>query len=165
MSGVLDRGSTCIPALSRYTNDTTSTLAFYDSSGVKLINTGVGLGQAVCLCFSMSTTTGAAYDICWSYNAIGQYVVDSLGWQIGSYRPGASKSLPQCGDVDINALQAGWTRTAVMPQQTGSIQTLNIGPTTFDHTVTQIRTSTLTPTCKSMFIARPPLTLSLCSSG
>jgi len=151
-SGNLDQGTNCISAMNEYTNDTVTTLAFYDFSGVKLINAGVGLGKELCLCFSMSTVAAAAYNICWAYDAIGQVMTDGGGWPITSYRPGASKTLPQCGSVNVDALQASWSLTAVMPQATGPILTLNTdtAPVTVDHTViqTSVETSTLTPTCK-----------------
>lgn len=161
----LDRGTSCVPAINQYTNYTGSTLAFYDFAGVKLSNTGVGLGTDLCLCFSMSTITASAYDICWAYNAIGQFVTESHGWQIGSFRSGAIKSLPQCGNVNVDALQAAWSRTAVMPQATGTAQTLDPGPSAIDHTVTQLQTLTLTPTCKRVTSRLTSLTPRSCFSG
>lgn len=146
----LDVGTTCVSAINRYTNDTRSTLSFYDAAGVKLVGAGVGLGRDLCMCFSMSGAPGTSYDICWPFNAIGQYINSWYSVPAGSVRPGSAKSLPACGDVDVVALQAGWTRTAVMPQATGPVMTINTGPTTVLQTVTQVLTSTLTPTCMSI---------------
>jgi hypothetical protein len=140
----------------RYTNDTRSTLAFYDTAGVKLVNIGVGMGRALCMCFAMATNTAVAYDMCWYFNEIGQYWIasDGYGSMVGSYRPGAAKSLPHCSDVDVNQLEQQWTATAVMPQATGPVETVNLGPSTVLQTVTQ--TSTLTPTSKTFLHPRGP---------
>lgn len=143
-----DFGSDCVNAIARYRNDTTSTLSFYDAAGVKLIGAGVGLGRAVCMCFAMSTNDAAAYDLCWPFDPIGQFLVGRAIY--GSYRPGAAKSLPHCGDIDVAAVQSEWTRTAVMPQETGPVETISRPPTTVE--VTREVTHTLTPTMINLTI-------------
>ena len=106
----------------------------------------------------MSKVTGQAFDMCWSYDSIGRWLPG--GWQSfqgGSYRQGSGKTLPQCGAVDINVLEAAWTRTAVIPHETGPVSTYGPlstiqntvwEPTTVERTVTREHTSTLTPTSK-----------------
>src|SRR5437016_3654977 len=41
----LDWGDVCLSAIDQFTNSTGTKLAFYDAAGVKLVNTGIGLGR------------------------------------------------------------------------------------------------------------------------
>jgi hypothetical protein len=93
MPSSLDYGTQCVNAITRYTNDTRSTLAFYDTAGVKLVNVGVGMGRALCMCFAMATIAGVAYDNCWYFNEIGQCWTGSDYGLYASYRPGAGKRI------------------------------------------------------------------------
>ncbi|KAG8824970.1 hypothetical protein FRC17_008906 [Serendipita sp. 399] len=141
-----DLTQNCAGAVSAYRNITEPIIAYYDISGVRLLQAGIGLGKALCACFAMSDSLGKATDICWYFNEIGQWApYYSLG-PSGSYRPGASKSFPKCGDVDVPALQAQWSRTAIMPTAIGPVQTLQLGPSTVIQTVVRTQTYVLTPT-------------------
>ncbi|CAG7847686.1 SubName: Full=Uncharacterized protein {ECO:0000313/EMBL:CCA73376.1} [Serendipita indica DSM 11827] len=149
-----DSFTNCIPAIDSYTNDTQTTLAFYDISGVRLSGTGVGLGKDLCMCFSLSTLSDAEkLDICWHFDGNG---VVSRDWQyqqvMGSWRT-SGKALPHCADVNVPSLQGEWSQTAFMPTYTGVIQTLNLGPTTVHVTEVETQTIILTPTVATFSVS------------
>ncbi|KAG8750066.1 hypothetical protein FRC14_000836 [Serendipita sp. 396] len=138
----------CTAAIMSYRNITDNAIAYFDTSGVRYLNAGIGLGRALCACFSLSNGEGTnPVDICWYFNEIGQYT-PYFGWNqpVGSYRPGAAKSLKKCNEVDVPALQSQWSQTAIMPAFTGPVQTLQLGPSTVVQTVVQTQTYVLTPT-------------------
>lgn len=143
---LMDYGPQCIDAINSYTNDTVTTLAYYDESGVKLIGAGVGLGKALCMCFSMADQAAIKYDICWYFYGDGRYSGDGNGFPWGTFRLNGIKSLPQCANVNVPSLIAQWSQTAIMPTYTGANQTVNMQPTTYVQTVTQTQTYVLTPT-------------------
>ncbi|KAG8824969.1 hypothetical protein FRC17_008905 [Serendipita sp. 399] len=142
----LNLGSSCIQALYGYSNITDNSIAYFDTSGIRYEKAGIGLGKALCMCFAMSDLGGKATDICWYFDEIGQYVRWVNSEPQGSYRPGAAKSLKRCADVDLPALQAHWSQTAIMPTFTGQVQTFQNGLTTIRETVVQTQTYVLTPT-------------------
>jgi hypothetical protein len=137
----------CDAALNQFSNMTDPPLAYFDSTGVRLVNTGVGMGRDMCLCFSLSPTSEAPVDICWLFNGIGQVMLVGNGYlriPTGAHRPGAYKSLHHCEAINIAVVESSWSATAPMPSFHGNIETL--GPSTILATVTETRT--ITPTRK-----------------
>jgi hypothetical protein len=131
----------CSAAIEVYSNNTKDTLALYDETGVRLMGAIVGGGTDLCMCFALSSTSQPA-DICWWVSGDGQA---DIWWSLqldhvvgGSFRPGAAKALPHCGDIDLQAVKQSWSATAVQPSLTESVK--QMGPTT--------TTSTLTPSGK-----------------
>jgi hypothetical protein len=55
----------CDAALNLFSNMTDPRVAYFDSTGQRLVNTGVGMGRYMCLCFALSPTSGPRVDICW----------------------------------------------------------------------------------------------------
>ena len=106
----------CGPVVMNAYSNISDPFAVYDESGVRLTSVVVGGGRDVCMCFSLSTASGRAADMCWWVGGDGQ--VD-IAWQLqldyvitGSFRPGSAKSLPQCSQIDLSAAQASWSATA-----------------------------------------------------
>ena len=101
--GVGDRpysGTYCAPAMIPYTQ-TSDTFAIYDIVGVRQSDTfAIGSGTDVCMCFSLSETTGKQSDYCVLVDANGQGNVD-----YGQYSRG-SKALPQCSAIDVASVTA-----------------------------------------------------------
>jgi len=123
--------SHCASAMDAFSNDTARTLAFYDEAGVRLEGAIVGAGVDLCMCFSLANSATAAADICWWVDGAG---MEQIVWNFnldyivaGVFRPGSAKSLPQCASIDVTALQANWSATAVQPTATGPVATLTNG--------------------------------------
>lgn len=132
--------SECEAAINQFGNLTDIPVAFYDMTGVELAGIGVGMGKDLCLCFAVDTTQDIAVNICWLFNGIGQLMVqtDANLWNhpVGSHRPGASKHIPRCEDIDVTEVEASWSATAAQPSFSRNIQTVNIGPSTAMQTLT-----------------------------
>ena len=121
----------CSAAMQVYSNNTKDTVALYDETGVRLNGAIVGGGTDLCMCFALSTTSQPA-DLCWWISGDGQA---DVWWNLqldhivgGALRPGAAKSLPHCGDIDLPAVKQSWSATAVQPSATESVT--QIGATT-----------------------------------
>jgi hypothetical protein len=131
----------CDTAMQVYSNNTKDTVALYDETGVHLEGAIVGGGIDLCMCFALSTTSQPA-DLCWWVSGSGQA---DIWWSLqldhvvgGAFRPGAAKSLPHCGDINLDAVKQSWSATAVQPSVTESVK--KVGATT--------TTSTFTPSGK-----------------
>lgn len=109
----------------------------------------IGMGRDLCLCFAVGSPNDISLDICWLFIGIGQLMVqrDANLWDqpIGSHRPGASKQLPRCEDINVPEVEASWSATAVLPSFSRNVQTINMGPSTV--------TQTLTPTLVNLTIS------------
>ncbi|KIM47036.1 hypothetical protein M413DRAFT_23327 [Hebeloma cylindrosporum] len=93
-------GTYCAPAMLPY-RQTSDTFAIYDVVGVRQSDTfAIGSGTDVCMCFSLSETTGKQSDYCVLVDANGQGNVDH-----GQYMRG-TKSLPQCSAIDVASVTA-----------------------------------------------------------
>ncbi|KAG8824966.1 hypothetical protein FRC17_008902, partial [Serendipita sp. 399] len=143
-------GTYCVEPVRAYRNVSDNRIAYFDPSGRRFVQAGIGLGTALCVCFALADSSGDATDICWYFNEIGQYVQNGNGIPYGSYIPGGMKSLPSCGSVDLDHLQAQWSQTAIMPTFNGSVETLQTGMTTVfqtvEYTQTVIRSQTVVQT-------------------
>jgi hypothetical protein len=90
----------CAPAMLPY-RQTPDTFAIYDVVGVRQPDTfAIGSGTDICMCFSLSETTGKQSDYCVLVDANGQGDVD-----YGQYMRG-SKALPQCSAIDVSSVTA-----------------------------------------------------------
>lgn len=129
--GTLDEGFVnpisvghCTAVMDIYSNNTKDTLALYDETGVRLNSTIVGRGVDLCVCFALSTTANSKADLYWWVNGSGQ---EEIWWSFQfdnivarTFRPGSAKSLPQCGKVDLPAIEKSWSATVVQPTNTES---------------------------------------------
>ncbi|KAH6666029.1 hypothetical protein B0J14DRAFT_491596 [Halenospora varia] len=153
----IDMTEHCTAAMQLFSNNSVDHLAFYDTTGVRLKNVVVGGGRDLCMCFSLaqgaSVSNGIKGDICIYVDGT---ATAQVWWSIAlddflasSYRPGAYKSLPACGNVDLDSLKASWSATAAQPSVTEVVSTLgniNIGNTKSSAiTQTVLSMSTFTP--------------------
>ena len=93
-------GTYCALAMLPY-RQTSDTFAIYDIVGVRQSDTfTIASGTDVCMCFSLSETTGKQSDYCVLVDANGQGNVD-----YGQYMRG-SKALPQCSAIDVSSVTA-----------------------------------------------------------
>jgi len=132
-STTIQIGDKCTAAMDVFGNTTgaDANMAVYDLTGVRLKDGQVGFGYEVCLCFalgqpeSVGTVNGATClwvdgsgqgDYEYSLAPISDYVFSS------NYRV-VDKALPQCRDVDVKALSASWSATAVLPSATEAVVT------------------------------------------
>lgn len=118
-----DWADTCIPAMESFGNNTELTLAFYDTTGIRLQGVRVGGGLDVCMCFAMAQVSG-------SFRAAVCQWVSGTGYghdYYNSYRPNAEKSLPLCKDVNVDQMRAKWSATAVQPTVSERVSTVGTG--------------------------------------
>jgi hypothetical protein len=142
----IDISGRCTPAMDAFGNNTEDTLALYDGTGSRLKNGRVGGGYEVCLCFAMQQTgDGLKGAMCLWVDGSGR---GDAWWALaydriaaGNYRPNVAKALPLCKDVDVDALKASWSATAVQPSVTEKFATVP-GPET------KLVTSTFIPSGK-----------------
>ncbi|KAH7088036.1 hypothetical protein FB567DRAFT_468518 [Paraphoma chrysanthemicola] len=121
---LIDMSGRCTAAMDAFGNDTSATLAIYDSTGSLIKDGIIGNGYETCLCFALSQTgtTGFKGAFCWWVDGSGR----GDGWWAlrydrilaGNYRPNVAKTLPQCKDVDVKKLKESWSATAVQPSAT-----------------------------------------------
>lgn len=142
----------CTPAMDVFSNNTHDLLAFYDITGVRLKNAVLGGGTALCMCFSLAqlAANGLKSDICIYVDGTAQspvyWSISTDNFLAANYRPGSFKSLPQCAIVDLDALKASWSATAVQPSVTEVVKTLpNVGAGSGN---TKTVVSTFTPSGK-----------------
>jgi hypothetical protein len=90
-------------------------LSFYDQTGVRL-SQAPGSGTAGCMCFSLGKAGGSGGNFCVWISGFAQpeivYSQPAMGYYVaGSYQPGG-KALPQCKDVNIEAISTSVYATA-----------------------------------------------------
>jgi hypothetical protein len=130
----------CTAVMDVYSNNTVDTMALYDETGVRLSGAIVGGGVDLCMCFALSTSSGTRADLCWWMSGNGQ---QDIWWSFqqdyivaGSFRPGAAKSLPQCGNINLQAVKASWSATAVQPTLVEATRQVGTGTATASGGVT-----------------------------
>jgi len=126
---VIDISGRCTAAMDTFGNDTSATLAIYDSTGTRIEDGIIGNGYETCLCFALSQTGGTEFRgaFCWWVDGSGR----GDGWWhlnydrilAGNYRPNVVQTLPQCKDVNVQELKDGWSATAVQRSATARPET------------------------------------------
>jgi hypothetical protein len=123
-------GVHCGSAGDAFGNNSASTLAFYDTTGVELQGAIVGNGIPLCMCFALGRSDGFQGNLCLYVDGAGMaepwwdlHLDDILG---GDYRPSSGKSLPLCVGANISSLRKAWSATAVMPSNTGQTSSLGM---------------------------------------
>ncbi|KAG8771428.1 hypothetical protein FRC20_003178 [Serendipita sp. 405] len=146
-ASVQDETQNCVGAVEAYRgrNVTDNAIGYFDISGVRYDNAGIGLGVALCACFSLSNNAGEKpLDICWYFDEVGECEV--LFQPYGSYRYGRAKSLEKCNAVNVTALASQWSQTAIMPTPTtGPVHTLQLSSPTVVQTPTVIPVTITSP--------------------
>jgi hypothetical protein len=133
----------CIAAMDVY-RDNNDTMALYSRDGIRLRDIRVGGGTEVCMCFSLTGKNGGFGDFCVYVGEQGMALVNSRVLSL-SYRPNGQKTLPECGDVDLQAASASWSATAFMPAITERTSIVGNGLTTMTKYQTVVHTDTFTP--------------------
>jgi hypothetical protein len=144
----------CTAVMDIYSNNTKDTLALYDETGVRLNSAIVGGGVDLCMCFALSTTANSQADLCWWVSGSGQ---EEVWWTMlfdnivaGTFRPGSAKSLPQCGKVDLPAIEKSWSATAAKPTNTESVGNESQSATAVKSTNAESgKTASVSPTATS----------------
>ena len=120
-------GNYCGPAGDAFGNDTSATLAFYDTTGTQLTGVIVGNGVPLCMCSAFGRSDGWKGNICLYIDGTGQGDVwwnTQLEHILASDYRISGKAMLSCVGANLSSLQAQWSSTAPSPSKT--VSTKNI---------------------------------------